>query len=149
MKYFSIEELVPPRIYEECGESAIELFDWKALEILDWLRENLGGCIVNNWNTKGQFSQSGLRTWEFFVNEYGCTEEVAKKRFDKSGSQHKSGKAFDCKFIKHDAEYVRNWIKDNWKNSGIDCPITIEEDVNWVHFDVRRQPENKVYTFKP
>ena len=151
IKHFTIKELVPKHIIDGYGEEgAWKLLDEKALKTLEWLRENLGPCTINNWHLGGSFSQSGLRTWQFFMQDGKTTEEDAKAEYDKSGSQHKYGRAFDGKFKNHTAEEVRKWIKENWSKSGFDWSITLEEGVSWLHFDVRpRTKSKKVYSFKP
>jgi len=140
IKYFKIYELVPQPIYDKRGEKAWQLLDYRALKTLEWLRESLGQCTVNNWYWDGQYSQSGFRTEEAYIRD---------SAYLKSLSQHKYGRAFDCKFKDYTAEEARQWILEEWENSGFDWPITLEEDVSWLHFDVRNRPENKVYTFKP
>lgn len=149
IKYFKIEELVPKHIYASRGQKAWELFDYSALKTLEWLRENLGACIVNNWTSGGQYSQSGLRTFEFYMQDGKTSATKAHELVSLSNSQHKYGRAFDCKFSKYTAEQARQWIKENWHKSGLPWAITLEEDVSWLHFDVRNQPENRVYSFKP
>ena len=148
LDHFSIKELVPEHIYLQRGEKAWQLIDWRALKTLEWLRKELGYITVNDWAWGGDFCQSGLRTHEFYL-QFDYTIEQGYEKISKSLSQHKFGRAFDCKFREHSAEYVRQWIKDNWHRSGFDWAITLEEDVSWVHFDVRNQLENKVYSFKP
>lgn len=120
-KHFDVQELVPPSIYEQRKEKAIELIDERVLITLDQLRETFGSCTVNNWNFGGSFSQSGLRTPE--AKEYSFT------------SQHSFGRAMDCKFSDYEAKDVRLHIIE----SRLVFPyITFMEDgVNWLHFDVR------------
>lgn len=149
IKYFSIQELVPREVYNDRGDKAWQLLDLRALQVLEWLRENLGACTVNNWKWGGNFSQSGLRTYDFYMQDGLTLHKDAYRNISKSYSQHKYGRAFDCKFNDYTAEEVRDWIKRHWAGSGFDFAITLEEGVSWVHFDVRSQPENKVYTFKP
>lgn len=149
IKYFKLQELVPNHIYNLRGEKAWELLDQRALLTLQWLREQLGECVVNNWHVGGQYSQSGLRTHEFHQQDGITNMKDAKIKMNDSMSQHKYGRAFDCKFKRYTADQAREWIKENWHKSGLPWAITLEEDVSWLHFDVRTQPENKVYTFKP
>ena len=86
-KHFSVQELVPPAIYNKRGEKSLELIDVRIVMILDHLREKLGKPItVNNWQWGGGYSQSGLRS----VEHYGGSESY----FD-SFSQHKYGRGAD------------------------------------------------------
>ena len=149
ISYFGIKELVPHHVYAVRGEKAWQLFDYRALKTLEWLRENLGSCVVNDWSWGGTFSQSGLRTFEFYMQDGITMSTEANAKIVKSYSQHKFGRAFDCKFSRYTAEQARQWIKDNWKDSGFDWSITLEEGVSWLHFDVRNREDNNVYSFYP
>ncbi len=146
--HFVIQELVPKHVFLKRGAKAWQLLDWRALKTLEWLRDHLGPCTVNNWHQGGNYSQSGLRTYKFYsgINtpDYICHCDISQ-----SLSQHKFGRAFDCKFKNHTAEEVRDYIKNNWPLFGLRWAITLEDDVDWLHFDCRTQPEKKVYTFKP
>ncbi len=151
IRHFSLKELVPKHVYDKWGEKAWMFLDFRALKTLEWLRDELGQCTVNNWAWGGEYSQSGLRTHEFYMqggNELR-PEYIAKEMIADSFSQHKYGRAFDCKFKNHTADEVRQFIKDKWRIYGYEWPVTLEEDVSWVHFDTRHQLENKIYTFKP
>lgn len=158
IKNFEIHELVPKSVYDKQGEAAWDNFKPDALTGLSWVREQLGTCVINNWYTGGAFSQSGLRTIEFFEGEVAKKFpklnafkrlELAKSQYESSRSQHKIGNAFDCKFKKYTAEQARQFIKGNWEKSGLPFAITLEEKVNWVHIDFRSRPDNKVYSFIP
>ena len=131
IRYFKIQELVPRDVYNTRGEKAWQLFDYRALKTLEWLRENLGSCTVNDW------LWGGLRTYEFYMQDGYTTKAEALNKIALSYSQHKYGRAFDCKFRNISAEDARQWIKDNWRKSGFDWAITLEEGVSWLHFDVR------------
>lgn len=139
MKHFKAQELVPPSVYNVRGDKSIQLFDTNALKLIDWLRDRYGSTTINDWSWGGNFSQSGLRTVEF----YGSDES-----YHKSFSQHKYGRAFDLKFKDVSAEEIRTDLKAMWELQGLGFPITLEDDVSWVHVDTR--PQNKLVTsFKP
>ena len=139
LQHFSVKELVPPSVYEVRGEKSIQLFDLNALRLLDWLRDRYGAATVNDWDWGGNFSQSGFRTVEF----YGSPE-----KYFASFSQHKYGRAFDVKFQSVSAEEVRLDLKLNWDAQGLGFPITLEDDVSWLHVDTR--PSKKIISsFKP
>ena len=91
-RYFELRELVPPDIFDARGEAAWELLDLRALVTLDALRERFGPCIVNNWHVGGPLRESGLR------NPLTSTGACY--------SQHKFGRAFDCKFRHADPREV-------------------------------------------
>ena len=111
INYFGIEELVPRSIYNRRGDKAWQLLDMQTLQTLEWLRENLGQCTVNNWKWGGNFSQSGLRTFEIYMQDGFTMVNEAKLKMADSLSQHKYGRAFDCKFKDYTAEEARQWIK--------------------------------------
>lgn len=138
-EFFAVNELVPPSVYEHRGERSIQLFDTNALKLIDWLRDRYGAATINDWAWGGNFSQSGLRTVEFYGTPI---------KYFSSFSQHKYGRAFDLKFNGMSAEEVRLDLKLNWESLGLGFPITIEDDVSWLHVDTR--PQDKLVTsFKP
>jgi hypothetical protein len=126
-KYFTIQELVPEEVYLDRGVRAWQLLDERLLRLLDYLREEFGPAIVNNWNTGGVYNESGLRTPDCeYYSPY---------------SQHTFGRACDIKFVNVKAEEVRQWLKDTWGDEGLGFSITLEENVTWVHVDVRNDDE--------
>lgn len=120
-KFFQIEELVPPDVFEEMGDSAFRLLDERALLTLDQIRDAFGVCIVNDWASGGKYSESGLRTPD--CETYSPT------------SQHTFGRAMDCKFRDCDAETVRESVIQN--KFQFPWITFIEDEVGWFHFDVR------------
>jgi len=139
VKHFKIQELVPEPVFMARGEKAIQLFDSNALRLIDWMRERYGACVINNWHIGGQFSQSGLRTVEF----YGSPE-----KYFASFSQHKYGRAFDMKFIHKTAQEIREDMKLQWPSSGLGFSVSMESDVTWVHVDTRIS-DKLISEFKP
>ena len=134
-RFFKAQELVPPSIYEKMGESSLVLIDDRALQTLDQLRRTLGPCTVNDWCFGGKFKQSGLRTPE-------------SKHFSPT-SQHTFGRAMDCKFRDHSAEEVRQFIiKDITNRDSFPFITFIENDVDWLHFDVRNGDRLTVWSPK-
>lgn len=122
-KHFYPKELVPPDIFNQRGNQAIELIDERVLITLDKLRETFGTCVINDWmfNDEGRYTQSGLRTSDSDV--YSPT------------SQHTFGRAMDCKFKDYSGEEIRKHVIEN---KALFPYITfIEDDVSWFHFDVR------------
>lgn len=128
-EHFTVEELVTPEIYEARGEKALELIDVRIVMILDHLREKLGKPItVNSWLWGGHYSQSGLRD----VGHYGTAEN-----FFKSFSQHKYGRGVDFRVDDMTADEVRQYIYDHRDEGALKYVTFVEEDVSWVHIDVR------------
>jgi len=148
IRNFVIQELVPQHIFLKRGYKSWQLLDWRALKTLEWVRDHLGQCTVNNWHIGGKYSQSGFRTFEFYEQQ-GVDSIVAKVCLSDSLSQHKFGRSFDCKLKNHTAEEARDYIINNWERFGLGWAITLEEGVSWLHFDCRTHPDNKVHSFKP
>lgn len=128
-KYFKIQELVDKDTYDNYGETCWQFMDDRLLMVIDHLRDELGPITVNNWHTGGNYSLSGLRP-------PSCTVGSAM-------SQHRFGRAVDCKFSKHSADDIRAWLLKHWTpkyvhfHFGLDIQLTVENKVSWVHLDLR------------
>lgn len=62
-KYFKIQELVSPIVYNKWGEMAWMFFNPEVLQDLDTIRETYGSpIIINNWSGGGSLKQCGLRS---------------------------------------------------------------------------------------
>lgn len=62
-KYFKIQELVSPVVYNQWGEKAWMFFNPDVLKDLDYIRETFNKAIViNNWARGGSLKQCGLRS---------------------------------------------------------------------------------------
>lgn len=122
--YFDLRELVTPEIHTARGSAAWELLDPRALRVLDQLREKFGPTIVNNWHKGGAYRESGLRP----------SDTKTGARY----SQHKTGRAFDCKFMDTTPQAVYAYVREH---TGEFPEITVLEDIEftptWLHFDVR------------
>jgi hypothetical protein len=135
-KHFELRELVPPDIHAARGDAAWELLDPRALVLLDALRDTFGPCTVNDWHRGGRFKESGLRD---VVTGTGA-------RY----SQHKYGRAFDCKFADATPGHVFDYLLER----AIEFPeLTVLEDVkatpSWLHFDVRAANWEGIRVVKP
>jgi len=134
-KYFKISELVPPEIINLPEDYLWELFDENILRVIDNIRETLDRPItINNWKIGGSFSLRGFRPKN---TKIGAPQ-----------SAHKLGKAIDFDVKGMTAEEVRKYLIKNYKlfpEIG-----RIEDDVNWVHIDTIKKPnQKKIYLFKP
>ena len=116
-KYFQWYELMPSEEYKPYW---LILMDERILRTLDEIRKHYGVPVtVNNWFTGGQFRNRGFRP---------MTGNVGAKY-----SQHRFGRAVDFDVRGISAETVRNDIR-----AGLFPLITcIEDNINWVHIDVR------------
>jgi len=141
---FVLQELVPPDVFHALGERAWELLDPRATQTLQQLRDKFGPLTVNNWHTGGAFKESGLRN--------PATPTGAKY------SQHKFGRAFDCKFknaTPHEvADYVLKAAQRFDQREGTEFPYltTIENPEatpSWFHFDVRAHDRYGIWIVNP
>ncbi len=129
--YFSVHEVVPPRVFEERGGEAWELLDERLLITLDRLRERFGPMTVNNYYWGERREWSGLRTKDSpYYSQF---------------SQHSFGRAADCLFKNRTAEEVREIILSNPLDTEFELIGSIELDVSWLHFDVRNCDRIKTY----
>jgi len=129
-EHFTIQELVPREIYADFGRQAIWFLDPVAVGVLKLLRRQFGPCTVNDWKWGGEFRYSGYRQPEVDIGA--------------PLSQHRFGRAFDCKFENFSADQVRqNIMADEalWMAAGLTTLESGEIADTWVHFDTR--PTNK------
>ena len=128
-KHFRIEELVPPKVFEDRGLLAWELMDERIIEAADWLRDEFGPATINDWFWGGNRTESGLRTPD-------CT-------FYRPYSQHTFGRALDIIFKDADADDVRAWMTTDFSDERHGNPAEwmevtgIEDGISWVHIDCR------------
>lgn len=131
-RYFELQELVDPETYEKLGARSWIVLDPRAVITLDQLRARFGYCTVNDWNTGGELRYRGFRSPQ-------C--KVGADR-----SQHRFGRAFDCTF-ETSAYVVREYILANRKE--FPHLTTLEDEVSWVHFDVRDHGGSGIQLVKP
>jgi hypothetical protein len=118
------------------GERAWELLDLRALQTLQALRDKFGPLTVNNWHTGGAFKESGLRSFNT-----GTGAQF---------SQHKFGRAFDCKFKggtpREVAAYVMMHADEFPLLTTIENP---DATPTWFHFDVRSHNKEGIWVVNP
>jgi len=120
-KHFKAHELVPPDVYKDRGEKALELIDVRILITADTLRNYWGAMTINDWYWGGKRVASGLRTPD--------------SPHYKPYSQHTFGRALDGIFAKVNAEIVR---QDILKYPDKYPFITfLETNISWLHCDAR------------
>jgi hypothetical protein len=128
-KNFALKELVSPAILTKFGEKAWEFFDERVLKNLQFIRDSLGPIKVNNGTT---LTYRGFDACEYRLNGV---------------SQHNHGRAIDFDVVGKTAKEVREWIvKNQDKLPEPNC--FLEDDVTWVHMDVRFSNKKGVYLFK-
>ena len=124
---FYLDEFIDPSTYAARGARSIELIDMRIVYACQFIRENLGALIVNNWATAGQYKESGLRS-----------------PFTKTGakySQHKYGRAADIKISGKTPSEVHAFIKANEKyfieRQWITTLEELQDTPTWTHIDCR------------
>lgn len=136
LKNFILQELVNPDVFKARGDRAWQLLDDRALTTLQALRDALGPLVVNNWHIGGSFSESGLRS------PLTLTGAV--------WSQHKFGRAFDCKFREAAPREARDYV---FANRGKFPHLTVIENVihtpTWFHFDTRFTGRPDIWEVNP
>ena len=135
-KYFQISELVCEHTYSKWGERAWQFLDTDYLRALLVIRRDVLQ-VPMTCNHDGA-KQRGLR----------CNMcELVKEKNKNYLSSHILGKAgdFTCKGLT--AQQARERIKANAHL--LPCNIRLEDNVNWLHFDVLPQYgiTDKVYFF--
>lgn len=137
-KYFKIQELVCPHVYEKFGSRAWNFFHREFLRDLDKLRELLGTPVtVNDWHLGGMYSQSGLR----------CPRCAMNEKF--SMSAHNFGMAADVKAKGYLSREISEKIISNYRlfNSFKRIENTFYTPT-WCHIDSRGHHQGIVF-FNP
>lgn len=133
---FGVRELVTPEVYAARGERAWELLDPFALRTLQSLRDKFGPVTINNWHIGGSYKESGLRG---FGSATGAM-----------WSQHKYGRAFDCKIKgvtpKEACEYILAHMSEFPYLTVLENPA---ETPSWLHFDTRNHNKNGIWIVNP
>lgn len=132
-KWFRIEELVSPRLFEQYRDRQHILwqqFDPRGLYSCDMLREIFGPATINDWLWGGKYVSSGLRLPG--DEDYSLT------------SQHSHGRGFDYKFDNERPEIVRAFIIRNPQDERLKYITCIEKDTpTWLHGDCRNHDKDK------
>jgi len=122
-KNLSLDEYIPKELYNLYRTRThilIGLIDQRVIRADQMLRDHFGPVTINNWWGGNGREWSGLR--------------IPGSPYFSQTSQHSYGRASDKIFRDATPDEVRAYIKDNWEELGITC---IEENVTWVHSDVR------------
>lgn len=135
-RYFDIDELVCDHTFAKWGHQAWQFLDTDYLHCLLIIRRDIVKRAM--WCNGNQKKQRGLR-----CNR--CPEVTSKKTVYLSA--HVLGKAGDFTISGLTAEKARQLIKEH--ADLLPCPIRMERNVSWLHFDVLPQygVTDKVYEF--
>lgn len=133
-KNFSLKELVSKKCYNKYEERAWQFLDIRMVQNLQAVRDHYGVPVYcNNWHRGGRFSYRGFDEGGFREHGY---------------SQHNHGRAIDFTVKGITSEQVRQDIIDG----KIELPhpdVWLEDDVAWVHMDIRDSDKKGVYVFQP
>ena len=142
-RYFDIQELVCPHVYDKFGLYAWQFFDPRLLDVMLVVREKTGlPIVVNNWAAGGQLTQRGLRCNLCpIVKEKTSLEKLYM-------SPHPMGMALDFNIVGQTVEETHKWIVDN--RILLPHPIRLEEPdgINRVHLDTRSDGFRAITWFK-
>lgn len=128
-KNLYLDEYIPKELYTNYQDRLhilIGLIDSRLIKADQMLRDVFGSVTINNWYSGGERNWSGLR--------------LSGSPYFSATSQHSFGRASDKIFANASAQEVRTYIKEHWRELGITC---IEDDVTWVHSDVRHYFDQK------
>lgn len=150
LKYFDIRELVSPGAYNKYKHYGdyffLSRFDKRLLEVLLWVRTNVGQSIIaNNWLWNGRFDERGLRDTSTPMVQSRANNDDAWL------SGHVLAMAIDYHLKHQKPEEHREWLQDH--EVQLPHKIRLEhhmdgKPINWVHLDVCDDPKNpKVYLF--
>lgn len=132
LKYFKVQEFVPPEIYQRRKDKAIECMDYRIINTAEILRHAMreeegqdNGFTINNWHINGNRTESGLR--------------IPSSKFYSTTSQHSFGRALDI-VTKTPIKLIHAHILKNLIL--YPCIRFIEVDITWLHIDCRHNSDS-------
>jgi hypothetical protein len=129
--HFEAQEFVPPEIFNRFGADSLWFMDCRMTWTADAAREYFGVPItINDWLWGGRFKYRGYRPPQ-------CTEGA-------ENSQHRLAQALDFDVKGISAEEVRQEIKTHPSEPAFRFVTTVEDSVNWNHWDCRARRESQV-----
>lgn len=134
--FFNIEELVCDHTYAKWGERSWQFLDTDYLHCLLVIRRDI--IRLPMWCNSSSAHQRGLR----------CNRcQLVREKSSVYLSPHCLGKGGDHTITGMTAEDARRKIKENAHL--LPCPIRMEANASWLHFDVLPQYgiTQKVYEF--
>lgn len=132
LRHFRTEEFVPPDVFHALGARSLLVMDRRILKTVTALRENLDRPVtINNWVFGGNIRWAGFRNSK-------CTTGAFY-------SQHKFGRAVDCRVEKMTPDEVRRYILNN--RSHFPYVTAMEDGVPWVHLDCRALEGDDIFIF--
>lgn len=138
-KDFDLREFVPPKIWAQYGERSAQFLDPRVFAIAQAYRDFFGASVtVNDWHTKGQRTESGFRMPDTKTGGYL--------------SQHKQGRAFDCRIAGISPQDAFKAICANFahfKTFGLTTLEDVQFTPTWVHSDCRFTGQDDLLIVKP
>ena len=135
-RYFKLQELVPPDVFQKYGDFAWRFFDEAILRDLDTIREHHGAITINNWSFGGNLRNCGYRSNLYEKSNLYC-------------SAHLMGKAFDLHSINNKKLYADiNQLFNSGKLKAIkriESPTSTK--YGWVHIDALRTNTTQLEVF--
>lgn len=134
-RHFKLQEFFPrdfiTRVYPILGNRMWQLMDDRILWTMDRLRDRYDTVIMNDYLWGGRNQYRGYRPYDCVIGA--------------EHSQHKYGRASDCKFGKVSVDDVRNEIVSSeygeiFEFKFITC---VEMGVTWLHVDCRNHDVSK------
>lgn len=148
-KYFKLEELLNQELINNYDEKALQFIDSSLLRTIYFIREyyklpmRINDYKLNLFNRVVRFPDS---------DSYSPTSQHACI-IDKSGNIIKRSSAVDFDILNklYTADYVRNDIIKNKDLAPFSNITRIEEDVNWVHIDLKplSRDEKRIHLIYP
>ena len=135
-RFFGLQELVSPEVYEARGERAWELLDVYATVTLDALREKFGKIRINDYQWGGDRKYSGMRP--------------AQGGPGHAYSLHRFGRAFDPMPLEVTPQEMHAYILAHQNEfPHIRALEAIEATPTWIHFDTRNHTRSSIWVVNP
>lgn len=137
--YFTVQEFIPPEIYNRLGDKAIQLMDVKIIETANVLREYFGKMYINTWSFNGKRRYRGLRPMNLTSDPITGTHFARK-------SQHYFGNAIDFHFKEIS---IQDAFVEILNNRYLFPHIHRVEGnpTTWIHIDCKGQSQEKIIIF--
>lgn len=151
---FCLDEFVAPEIYNLFGSNSIWFVNPVIIKIAQYLREQYGVAVINNWSQKGKIDAKTFLSFEKKIRDQFFAYSGTRPMDCIIGakySQHKFGNAIDPKFVNATPEKIRTNIKKKWSFEYQKVGITAIEDKTktWLHVSCQNTGLNKLMIFNP
>jgi hypothetical protein len=135
-RFFSPEELVPKLIFTMLKERSLILIDSRILITIDRLRERYGKFFINDWSFEG-----GTREQ--------CGWRPSDSKTGEMFSQHRFGRAVDMHPQAVDVAEIHHDLRKLPDRPCYEYITAVEDNVPWLHIDVRNNSTGKIIWFSP